>query len=427
MEQPSLPNDSPSLPLRVETHQAILSQDIAPGRATRFLWASFGLAVVMLTGVSAYALLPIASHTSAHPSRLTPEVAFMPSLSGLHPGSVGAHPKPLRPAVRPGVAATKQRQPMAVPRMSAAADGGSVAEALEIAKTLTPSQRQAIDKLLDQIPQEGAIEISIPWDDVNDAEAAAVNEPLEKTPVVAEVDDESSRENYARTRWKSEIYALAAFASRGESATTEQREDMRELVQRLKNPTLAPARAEALSGTWELLYESSGYPFRSSPFFWGVGKLMDDFIPSSADFFYGAHEHQTSLFGGGCGTCLQKISDGALESDVVVKASLGVPLVGFGPVFSAYGNVITKGKTRVVDDDTIAMPLASLSTTLRQDDKSIVPALNFMNGMTVPVGDVMDRVADADAEVTMRITYLDEDLRVSELQDGTQLIYRRRA
>jgi hypothetical protein len=38
----------------------------------------------------------------------------------------------------------------------------------------------------------------------------------------------------------------------------------------------------------------------------------------------------------------------------------------------------------------------------------------------------MGRIADGESEVTMRITYLDEDMRVSELEDGTQLVYRRR-
>ena len=232
----------------------------------------------------------------------------------------------------------------------------------------------------------------------------------------------SSSDSIENGPCKMNIYALAACAGRGEAATTQQRDEMRALVRSLTTPTAAPARDERLNGTWELVYESSGFPFRSSPFFWAVGKLLGE----NADFFYGAHEHQTSMFGGGCGTCLQKISEGALESDCIVKASLGVPLLGFAPLFSGYGSVITKGTTRVLDDDTIAMPLGSLSTTVRQDDANVLPALNFLNGTTVPVGDVMGRIADGESEVTMRITYLDEDMRVSELEDGTQLVYRRR-
>jgi hypothetical protein len=232
----------------------------------------------------------------------------------------------------------------------------------------------------------------------------------------------SSADSLENDALKTEIYALAACAGRGETATTRQRDEMRALLRSLKNPTAMPARDERLHGTWELVYESSGFPFRSSPFFWAVGKLLGE----NADFFYGAHEHQTSMFGGGCGTCLQKISLGRLESDCVVKASLGVPLFGFAPLFAGYGSVITKGTSRVLDDDTIAMPVGSLSTTVRQDDANVLPALNFLNGTTVPVGNVMGQITDAESEVTMRITYLDENMRVSELEDGTQLVYCRR-
>ena len=226
---------------------------------------------------------------------------------------------------------------------------------------------------------------------------------------------------------KMEIFALAACSRRGESATTTQRDEIRALVRALDNPTTNPARSEKLNGSWELVFESSGHPFRSSPFFWAVGKFLGD----RADFFYGAHEHQTSMFGGGCGTCLQilDMNAGTLTSDCVVKASIGIPFLGFAPIVSGFGSVITKGTVQTIDGETIAVPVVSLSTTVRQDDESVLPALNFLNNTTVPVGDVMGRIADGNSEmrVTMRITYLDDDMRVSELEDGTLLIYRRRA
>jgi len=226
---------------------------------------------------------------------------------------------------------------------------------------------------------------------------------------------------------KMDIFALAACSSRGESATSTQRSEMKALVRALDNPTSNPARSEKLNGSWELVFESSGHPFRSSPFFWAIGKLLGD----RADFFYGAHEHQTSMFGGGCGTCLQifDMEAGTLTSDCIVKASIGIPLLGFAPIVSGFGSVITKGTVQIKDDETIDVPVGSLSTTVRQDDASVLPALNFLNNTTVPVVDVMGRIADSNSEmsVSMRITYLDDDMRVSELEDGTLLIYRRQA
>lgn len=251
----------------------------------------------------------------------------------------------------------------------------------------------------------------------------AAASPLRAIPIPKEEEDYVTASPTASPtgRTKSDIYALAACTKRGEFSTSKQRERMRALIESLANPTKDPAVDPALIGTWELVYESSGYPFRSSPFFWAVGKLLGE----QADFFYSAHDHQTSIFGGGCGACLQRIGAGTLESDCVVQASLGVPLIGFSPIFAGFGSVITKGTTRTVDGDTIGMTLASLSTTVRQDDASVLPALNFLNGTTVPVGEVMNRITDGSSEVKMRITYLDDELRISQLEDGTQLVYRR--
>lgn len=223
---------------------------------------------------------------------------------------------------------------------------------------------------------------------------------------------------------KRELLAAAAASGRGEAASSIQKDEIRNLSSKLipMNPTESPVTSACINGTWELLYSSS-FAFRSSPFFWAVGKLLGP----QADFFYDAHDHQTGMFGGGCGRCVQKIdlTTGTLTSDCIVKASVGIPLLGFAPLISGFGSVITKGEARAVAPDTIAVPLGSLSTTVSQDDASVLPALNFLNGTTVPVGDVMSRISDASSEVSMRTMYLDDELRISELEDATLLIYRR--
>lgn len=67
-----------SLSLPVQTDQAALSQPVVSWRSTRLVWTGLGLALTILMGVSGYALHPLASHFSAEPSRLVPEVAFNP-------------------------------------------------------------------------------------------------------------------------------------------------------------------------------------------------------------------------------------------------------------------------------------------------------------------------------------------------------------
>jgi len=103
--QTSLLDEKTSLPLQVEIDEAALSQDVASrDRTTRFVWTGLGFGVIMLMGVSACALHPLASHASGVPSQL----AFnpMPALGpkalrpAMHPASGPA--RAFRPAVRPG-------------------------------------------------------------------------------------------------------------------------------------------------------------------------------------------------------------------------------------------------------------------------------------------------------------------------------------
>jgi len=91
--QTCLPDEKMSLPLQVETDQAALSQDVASQSGTRFLWTGLGLAGLVLLGVSAYALHPLASRARVEPAGLVPDLAFspMPVLSprGIRPASRG--------------------------------------------------------------------------------------------------------------------------------------------------------------------------------------------------------------------------------------------------------------------------------------------------------------------------------------------------
>jgi len=223
---------------------------------------------------------------------------------------------------------------------------------------------------------------------------------------------------------KMALLSIAAASARGEGATSSQKDEARAIIDKLcaMNAVAEPAYSDMMDGDWELVYTDT-FPFRSSPFFWGVGKLLGD----NAGFFYSAHEHQTSMFGGGCGKVVQTIdmNAGKIMSDVIVRASIGVPLLGFSPLFSGFGSVITSGEANPFGGDSIAVPISSLSTTVRQDDASVLPALNFLNGSTVPVGDIMGRITDGSSEVLMTTKYLDENFRVSMLEDDSVLVYRR--
>ena len=223
---------------------------------------------------------------------------------------------------------------------------------------------------------------------------------------------------------KKRLVAVAAASGRGLDATAAQKTSAAALVDALvaANPTPDPTTSELVNGDWELVY-SDTHLFRSSPFFWGVGKMMG----STADFFYAAHSHQTGMFGGGVGRVVQSIdvAAGTLVSDCIVKASLGIPLLGFSPVFSGFGSVITKGRLEPLDGTRFSV--VAETTTVRQDDTSVIPALNFLNGTTVPVEDAMKTVGGGEAgpEAFLDVTFLDDEMRISKLEDGSVFVYQR--
>ena len=230
-------------------------------------------------------------------------------------------------------------------------------------------------------------------------------------------------------RLKTDIYALAATTSRGAEATDVQKDAMQKKIAELNrlNPTPMPARSDLINGDWELAYTDT-YAFRASPFFWQLGKALNE----NANLFYDAHAHQTSLFGGGVGRVVQNIdmNDMTLTSDCVVKASVGIPFVGFAPIFSGYGSVISKaniigGGGEEANDRLFCV---MESTTIRQDDTEVIPALNFLNNTVVPVGEVFENVVGGGTPpptVQMKVMYLDEETRVSSLEDGSILLFKR--
>ena len=195
-----------------------------------------------------------------------------------------------------------------------------------------------------------------------------------------------------------------------------------ELIAANPNPEPAASPTCSIDGDWELIY-SDTFLFRSSPFFWAVGSMMGD----TADFFYQAHSHQTGIFGGGVGRVVQTVDTkgGRLISDSVVKASVGLPLLGFSPIFAGYGSVITAGRCAAKDGTRLAV--TAETTTVRQDDANVLPQLNFLNGTTVPVEDVMKQVGGGEAgpEVYLDTFYLDDEMRISKLEDGSVFVYQR--
>ena len=242
-------------------------------------------------------------------------------------------------------------------------------------------------------------------------------------------DDKDEYDNKRKSKLKSDIYAHAATTSRGKEATSMEKENVKKLLRELKDlqsrsekkNEVKMSANEMLNGKWQLCYTDT-HSFRSSPFFWQLGNALGE---DNAKMFYSAHEHQTSLFGGVVGQCFQTIDLEAktLTSDCVVKASVGVPFVGISPIFSGYGSVISKAN--IVDSESDSLFVVMESTTIKQDDENVIPFLNFLNNTRVPVYDVFQSIGNAVPPVEMKICYVDEEMRVTELGDGSVFVYKR--
>ncbi|KAK3273440.1 hypothetical protein CYMTET_18318, partial [Cymbomonas tetramitiformis] len=225
---------------------------------------------------------------------------------------------------------------------------------------------------------------------------------------------EAGVQDAATSEFKDRLLKLAAVTCRGSEATTAQRDEAAHLVSQLGE--IGNFDSNDLSGSWQLVM-SSTFPFRSSPFFWAIGEMMG----GTADFFYSAHEHQTSLFGVGIGEVIQTIDldEEELVSDVVVKAGLGIPLVGFAPIVSGRGRVITSASLRLEDGASLTVTVKQ--TALNGGPEAILPALN---GTTVPVATAMSALnSGAVPEVTFKTDFVDDTLRVSSLPDGSWFAY----
>ena len=252
--------------------------------------------------------------------------------------------------------------------------------------------------------------------------AVAVDPDAANNAVAAASSEPSSGD--AAASLKKRIVAVAAASGRGLDATAAQKAAAASLIADLiaVNPTSEPAMSAKVNGDWELVY-SDTFLFRSSPFFWAVGKMMGE----TGDFFYGAHDHQTGMFGGGVGRVVQSLDldNNRIVSDCIVKASLGIPLLGFSPIFSGFGSVITAGRA-VAGGSGARVAVVAETTTIRQDDTEVIPALNFLNNTTVPIEDAMRQLGGGAApEVFLDILYVDDEMRVSKLEDGSTFVYQR--
>lgn len=251
--------------------------------------------------------------------------------------------------------------------------------------------------------------------------SAIIQEREDLTPAEGEQELEGGTDADAesievrRQRTQRFLLEAAAGTCRGQCGSNAARSAVLELVEAMEalNPTTAPAENNLLEGEWRLVFASEDVT-RSSPFFWAWRRLLaavPDPLPLTRGVF---------------GT--------ELLSDSIFAVTDGIPFKSIGEATQSLqaGVLVNKVQVRVFGAGETMMTTtcsyrpSGISTDgglldLHVEDTRAV-------GSSIPVADAVvfpsaDLLGDS-ASVRMRISYLDERLRISRnVADAQVFVY----
>lgn len=200
-----------------------------------------------------------------------------------------------------------------------------------------------------------------------------------------------------------EFLEIAAASDRGQAGDMMLKDQCEDAIAALEavNPTAEPARSPLLDGDWRLVWASEDAT-RCSPFFWALRKSMrgmQDPNPISR-LIFGSEElvENTMAFTDGIpiktvGLATQRFSYGTLVNQVAV----GVFLTGESKMTTTSSYVPNPSD-----------PASLLVTVEKTQVLGASVAASFLDQIEFPSGEVLGEAA----EVDMRISYLDERLRI---------------
>jgi len=199
---------------------------------------------------------------------------------------------------------------------------------------------------------------------------------------------------------------------RGQRATEALRLRIAALVAEAEaeNPTRAPARSGLLEGEWRLVFASEDVT-RSSPFFWACRRLgLKDPTPFSS-LVLGSDDliETTFTITDNIPLTYMGVATQRLESGTLVNQ------VGVGVFITGESQMTT---TCAYQPDP-ADPAALLLTVQKTEVLGTSLAANVLRGISFPSGDwFQGYLGEDEAKVQMRITYLDEKVRI--VRDGSR-------
>lgn len=214
----------------------------------------------------------------------------------------------------------------------------------------------------------------------------------------------------ARKEVRLRLLAASAATCRGQCGTDVAREGALQLVKAMEalNPTQEPAKQQGfLEGTWRLIFASEDVT-RSSPFFWGWRQMLKgvpDPSPISRSLF-GTQDLSESIFAFTDGIPLKTVGE-ATQSLINGKMVNRVAV----EVFGAGKTMMTTTSRYEASTDGTEL-LMTVETTQAVDN-----TLPFADQVVFP----SESFLGENAQVRVRITYLDDDLRIFRNEEDDQV------
>ncbi|KAJ1460239.1 hypothetical protein M885DRAFT_478434 [Pelagophyceae sp. CCMP2097] len=251
----------------------------------------------------------------------------------------------------------------------------------------------------------------------------------------------------ATTSLKAQVLMLGASLDRGQAynptsgayyadAFEAARSKVRLLIAEQVVPL--PTSLAAIDGEWELVFTTVPHGlFRSSPFFLAVqeafsfGAESQAFGQDKANLFFKLHELQTCSFGvSKIGRVAQRIdaAEGMLysEFDTSLFSLTVIPILGWFKLLPTFGGcVITAAKASMTEGHVIKM---EVDYTSSKPVKGLQGLGEWIWSVKIPVGFLWRLLPwnkGRKAECSVRLKYLDDDMRVVEDIDGELFVYAR--
>lgn len=237
---------------------------------------------------------------------------------------------------------------------------------------------------------------------------------------------------------KSSLIKLGLKTCRGERATMNEKEQLKVLVNQLKEGADVEAMREmSCEGTWDLVMSNTQL-FRSSPFFMAARAVVSD--GDEADRFnWFCDQHRAALDFSQIGRVRQVVTEDKLRSEFEVVAGFtllaaGLPATVTGKIVSTADILRSKTSERALAPDEVdAWDVAMRSVQVEDSNIPFLkPALD--SWLQLPIEPITQALENTPVDVktwrptpTFRTLYLDEELRVSVDQDENVFVYSREA